>query len=98
MVGSEAICHREQCRYMGPLPEPPNLAGRVAGGATVALLFHFGCFPLFFLFPITFPLMVLVWVARLARLCPACRTGQLIPTDTPRGQALKQRLEQSTRL
>ena len=46
MVGSEAICDREQCRYIGPIPEPPNLLGRILASAGIAMVFHFGCFPL----------------------------------------------------
>ena len=61
------------------------------------MVFHFGCFPLLLLFPITFPVMIMVAIGRMSGVCPACRRGKLVSTETPRGAALKARLEQSGR-
>ena len=83
MVGSEAICDREQCRYIGPIPEPPNLLGRILASAGIAMVFHFGCFPLLLFFPFTFPVMIMVAMGRMSGVCPACRRGKLVPDRHP---------------
>ena len=86
-MNTQAICDREQCGYLGPTPAPPNLLGRVLASAGVAVFFHLGCFPLILLSPITFPVMILVAMGRMANRCPACKRGKLFPVDSPRGQA-----------
>ena len=91
-MGDEAICTREQCRFLGSAPEPPTTGTRAVVASGLSLIAHFGCFPLLLFSPITFPLMVIVIMARMKNPCPACKREQLVPTDTPRGEVLKARL------
>ena len=83
MVGSEAICDREQCRYIGPIPQPPNLVGRILASAGIAMFFHFGCFPLLLLFPITFPVMMMVAMGADVRGLPGLPSREVGPDRHP---------------
>ena len=96
MEQPEGICNREQCRYVGPLPAS-NLLLRIIGSMGITLFWHFGCFPFLLLFPVTFPVMLVIMVVKTKWPCPACRRGRMEPLSTPRGQVLKARLEQSRR-
>lgn len=92
MEDGESICDREQCRYIGPTPKPTSTAQKMAVSGGVTAFIHIGCFPLLLVFPISFPIMMIVFMARLFNRCPACRRGELYPTESPRGRALKERL------
>ena len=87
------ICDREQCRYMGSL-EQQSLVLRIMASLIVTLFFHLACFPLLLMSPLTVPVMFITTFIRFQRPCPACKRGRLEPVSSPRGGALKARLDQ----
>ena len=92
MAESEAICDREQCRYIGPVQPENSKATRILASLSVTL------FTCVFVLPILWsPLTAWLAYNRFTYRCPACRRGKLIPTGTVRGQALKNRAKQSAR-
>ena len=83
------ICDREQCRYLGGPPEGEHWQDAL----TMVLMIHL--FPLFWLtFPITMPLALFMAKRRMDNERPACTRGMMVALTTPRGRALKARLNQ----
>ena len=91
----EHICDREQCQWIGE-PEQSSTGARALLSGFLVAVAHLGCFPLILVSPLTVPLMFAAMMRMFGNECPACQRGRVVPTDSPRGQALKERHRQSS--